>query len=145
MRKLLLALVLAPALSSAQVSVQAGASFTLDLPVIIPPLVVIQPGIQVVPDVDFEVFRVDGFYWTQRDGVWFRSSNPRAGWERHPHGYPPGLAKLKPGKYKRWKAAPARGPAFRAPVRGPGPGPAMHGGHDEGGGKKHGKKHGKHD
>lgn len=105
MKKLVLLAILAPAVAAAQV--QASASFRLDLPVIIPPLVVIEPGIRVIPDVDFEVFHVDGYYWTRRNGVWFRSSNPREGWVRHPHGYPPGLAKLKPGKYKRWKPGPA--------------------------------------
>jgi hypothetical protein len=146
MKKLILLAVLAPAIASAQI--QASASFTLDLPIIIPPLVVIQPGIQVVPDVDFEVFHADGFYWTQREGRWYRSSNPRSGWAYHPHGYPPGLAKLKPGHYKRWKGAPppAR-PAFRAPVY---RGDDRHDGRrgDHGGdhdGRGGGKKHGKHD
>jgi hypothetical protein len=134
MKRLILLAVLAPALASAQI--QASASFTLDLPVIVPPLVVIQPGIQVVPNVDFEVFHVDGFYWTQREGRWYRSSNPRAGWVHHPHGYPPGLAKMKPGKYRRFKPA-AQGPrpAFRTYDRRG----------DDRGGKKQGKKHGKKD
>jgi len=105
MKRLIVLAALAPVLASAQF--QASASFTLDLPVIIPPLVIIQPGIQVVPDLDVEVFHADGFYWTQREGRWYRSSNPRSGWVHHPHGYPKGLAKMKPGRYKRWKGAPA--------------------------------------
>lgn len=133
MKKLILLSILAPALATAQI--RASASFSLDLPKIIPPLVVIEPGIRVIPDVDVEVFHADGFYWTQRDGDWYRSSEPRAGWVRHPHGYPPGLAKMKPGKYKRWKP----GPAAKAPkaykAGKPGKGPKG----EKGG--KHGKGH----
>ena len=129
MKRLILLAVLAPVLASAQI--QATASFSLNLPAIVPPLVVIQPGIQVVPDIDYEVFHVDGFYWTRRDGSWYRSSNPRSGWTHHPHGYPPGLAKMEPGKYKRWKGGPAAKP-----------GKAAKGGKQgKGGGKHQGKGH----
>jgi hypothetical protein len=164
MKKLLFLCILAPSLASAQVQVQASAGFTLDLPVIIPQLVVVTPGIQVVPDVDYEVFHADGFYWTRHEGRWYRSSNPRSGWAYMSRGVPPGLSRMPPGKYKRWRpqARPAAGPVFRgAPV---GPGPAFrgdrrddrrderhdgrhdgrgrdHDDHDRGG--KHGGKHGR--
>lgn len=101
MRKLTLALLLMPALASAQI--RASASFSLDLPVVLPPLVVIQPGIQVIPDVQFEVFHADGFYWTRHDGAWYRSSSPRTGWVLMPRNVPPGLSRLPPGQYKHWK------------------------------------------
>jgi hypothetical protein len=142
MKKLILALALAPALASAQFQVQAGASFTLDLPTIVPPLVVIQPGIQVVPDVDVEVFHADGFYWTRHQGAWYRSSNPRSGWVHHPKGVPPGLSRLPPGQYKRWKGRGGpSGPAYHDQER---RGDDRHEKrHDEHGGKgkKGGKKH----
>ena len=130
MKRLILLAVLAPALASAQI--QASASFTLDLPVIIPPLVVIQPGIRVVPDVDVEVFQVDGAYWTQRDGSWYRSSNPRAGWVHHPRGYPPGLTKFKPGQYKRWKGGHAKSEKAMKAEK-PGKGKSQKGGGKHGG------------
>jgi len=136
MRKLILALALAPALASAQV--QASASFSIDLPVVLPQLVIIQPGIRVVPDLDVEVFQVDGFYWTQRDGRWYRSKNHRGGWVYMDRGVPPGLQRMPPGKYKRWKGA----PAARAYDRG---GNDHHDDHDRGRGgkKKGGKGHGR--
>jgi hypothetical protein len=148
MRNLLFLLALAPALATAQVQVQAGASFTLDLPIVIPQLVVVQPGIQVVPDVEYEVFRANGFYWTRHEGGWYRSSSPRSGWVFMPRGVPPGLSRMPPGKYKRWK--PGHGgpaPAFgggRPAVRGGAiPGPVFRGGDDRHGGRHddHGRDH----
>src|SRR5512145_3356683 len=91
MNRLLLLILLAPTVAPAQVQVQASAGFTLDLPVVIPQLVVVTPGIQVVPDVDYEVFHTGGFYWTRHEGRWFRSSNPRSGWVFVPRGVPAGL------------------------------------------------------
>lgn len=41
-------------------------SFSLGLPVILPPLVVIQPGVSVVSDLDQEVFFADGYYWARQ-------------------------------------------------------------------------------
>jgi hypothetical protein len=70
-----------------------------------PPLVVVEPGIQVVPQQEEEVFFTDGYYWTRRDGRWFRSRDHRGGWavmeERR---VPPGLARMPPGKYRHWRA-----------------------------------------
>ena len=163
MKKLLFLVVLAPALASAQIQVGASAGFTIDLPVVIPQLVVVTPGIQVVPDVDYEVFHTDGYYWTRREGRWYRSGNPRSGWVYMPRGVPPGLTRMPPGKYRRWHPAPRPGPG---PAFG-GPGPAFRGerheerherreeryerrddrgrgeGHDRGRGEGHGGGHGR--
>jgi hypothetical protein len=111
MRKLLILLALAPALASAQVR----ASFSIDLPVMLPQLVVVQPGIQVVPDQDVEVFFADGFYWTRNDGRWYRSRSHRGGWVYADRGVPPGLQRMPPGRYRHWRPAPAPGP--RAGIR----------------------------
>jgi len=147
MKKLLFLALLAPALASAQIQLGASAGFTIDLPVVIPQLVVVTPGIEVVPGVDYEVFRANGFYWTRHDGRWYRSNNPRSGWVHTRRGVPPGLTRMPPGKYRRWRpphrAAPVlRGPA--GPGRGPGPayrGDERHGGrHDD-----HGRDHGRRD
>jgi hypothetical protein len=104
MRNLILAAAVAasflvPHPASAQVSV----SLRLDLPVVLPRLVVVEPGIQVVPDVNEEVFFVDGFYWVRRDARWYRSRDHRSGWVMiEPRGVPPRLVKVPPGHYRKW-------------------------------------------
>jgi len=72
-----------------------------------PPLVVVAPGIQVVPDYEEEVFFVDGWYWVRRDGRWLHARDWRSGWVHVPNGVPVGLARIPPGKYRHWKAAKA--------------------------------------
>lgn len=99
-----LALALLPAAAGAQVRASAG--IQIDLPVILPPLVVISPGVQVVQDFDREVFFSDGFYWVRHDGGWYRSRSHRGGWVLVPvRGVPARLVSLPPGHYKRWKPA----------------------------------------
>ncbi|MGC4120767.1 MAG: hypothetical protein QM765_40560 [Myxococcales bacterium] len=97
---LTLAALLAPSLAAGQINV----SFKLPLPPA-PPLVVVAPGIQVVPDLDDEVFFHDGFYWARRSDRWFRATHPHA--EFVPvevKVVPPALVKVgPPGHYKRWK------------------------------------------
>ena len=66
-----------------------------------PTLVLIEPGIQVVPDYDGEVFFTTGFYWIERDGHWYRTADHRGGWtvvERV--AVPGGLVVLPKGKYR---------------------------------------------
>ena len=102
MRRLLLLSALLPALGSAQVS--ASAEIRFDLPVVLPQLVVVSPGIQVVPSVGYEVFLVDGFYWVRNDGRWYRSKSHKGGWVVVSSGkVPPGLVRIPPGHYKNWK------------------------------------------
>lgn len=105
MKKLsVLLCLLAPAIALAQVQVHVA------LPVIQfeapPPLVVVSPGIQVVPDYEEEVFFVNGWYWVRRDTYWFRARDYRGGWavaeRRH---VPAGLVRIPYGHYKRWHAA----------------------------------------
>jgi hypothetical protein len=86
---------------------QAAVDIRIDLPLILPRLVVVSPGIQVVPDVDDEVFFVDGYYWARRDRGWYRSRSHRSGWVFVPRGVPAALVKMPKGKYRRWKSAPA--------------------------------------
>lgn len=68
-----------------------------------PPLVVVEPGIQVVPDYPEEVFFVDGWYWVRRDSRWFHARDYRAGWV-YVAAPPPGLVRIPPGHYRHWKA-----------------------------------------
>ena len=63
-----------PKHAEAAVDVQVN----IGLPVA-PPLVVVQPGVQVVEDWDEEVFFVRGFYWVRRGDLWYRARSPRAG------------------------------------------------------------------
>ena len=42
-------------------------AFTLSLPAVLPPLVVVQPGVSVARDMDDEVFFADGYYWARQD------------------------------------------------------------------------------
>lgn len=103
MRKLklvVLGALLAPALALGQV--RAGIS--IDLPVVLPPMVVIQPGVQVVPECDHEVFYTNGWYWAREDGVWYRSRSHRGGWVMMPPRYvPAALVRVPPGHYRHWK------------------------------------------
>lgn len=73
-------LAVASAASAGEVSVQIGIpapSIRFEAP---PPLVVVEPGIQVVQDYDDEVFYVDGWYWHRRGGYWFRTNDWHGGW-----------------------------------------------------------------
>jgi hypothetical protein len=101
-RALIVTALLGPSLASAQVR----AEFRVDLPVVLPPMVVISPGVQVVQDVNEEVFFHDGYYWCRRDDRWWRSRSHRAGWVMvEPRRVPPGLARIPPGQYKHWHKA----------------------------------------
>ncbi len=97
----LAALIGLPALAGAQVF----ADIRINLPAVLPPLVVVSPGVQVVPEFEEEVFVSDGWYWVRRDGGWYRSRSHRGGWVVVPvRSVPQRLAALPPGKYKHWKA-----------------------------------------
>jgi hypothetical protein len=89
-----------PSAASAQVSVAVH----LDLPAVLPALVVVQPGVQVVPQVHEEVFFVDGWYWARRDARWYRARDHRGGWVVvEDRAVPATIAKVPPGKYKNYK------------------------------------------
>ena len=66
-----------------------------------PPVVMVEPGIQVVEDYDEEVFIVDGSYWVRRDNRWYRSPDHRGGWVIAPP--PPRLVVFAPGRYRRYR------------------------------------------
>jgi hypothetical protein len=58
----------------------------------------------VVPEVQHEVFFVEGVYYARHDGGWYRAENPHAGWYPvQPKVVPAALVKIPPGKYKNWK------------------------------------------
>jgi hypothetical protein len=105
MKKLILSLAfglsLVPGLAQAQVAVDVRIRFAAP-----PPLVVVSPGVQVVPDYEEEVFFVNGWYWTRRDAAWYRTRDHRGGWVVvAPRVVPASLVRLPPGQYKHWRKA----------------------------------------
>ncbi len=93
-----LAVVTAPLAARAQVSV----GIQIGLPVA-PPMVVIQPGVQVVENYHEEVFFTGGWYWVRRGPYWYRAPRPGATFVMvEQRRVPPGLMRLPPGHYKHW-------------------------------------------
>jgi hypothetical protein len=85
---------------------QPAVDIRVTLPTVLPRLVVVSPGVQVVPEVQEEVFFHDGWYWVRRDDYWYRSRSHRGGWMLVPsRRVPPRLVALPPpGHYRYWKA-----------------------------------------
>ncbi len=80
------------------------ATFTLALPTVLPPLVVVEPGVSVVSDLDQEVFYSDGYYWARQDRGWYRSHDHRRGWVRVEDRYVPApIIRSPPGHYRRYR------------------------------------------
>jgi hypothetical protein len=69
-----------------------------------PGLVEVEPGIAVVPDLDEEVFFVDGWYWCFWNARWFHAGSWRGGWTAASPS--PQLAKLRHGRFVHWHDGP---------------------------------------
>jgi hypothetical protein len=94
----------------------AGAQLPVDLqiqmglPVVLPPMVVVQPGLRVVSELDEEVYFVGGWYWVRRGPHWYRARDHRRAWMWiEPRRVPVVLVRIPPGQYRkidhaRWKA-----------------------------------------
>ena len=94
------ALVASPAFAQVEVRLQLP-TVTFNAP---PPLVVIEPGVQVVEDNDEEVFFVSNSYWVRRGPRWYRANDYRGGWVVvDGPGLPPSLVRIPEGKYRRYK------------------------------------------
>lgn len=79
-------------------------SVTIGLPAVLPPLVVVEPGVRVVPDSGKEVFFVDDWYWLRRSGAWYRAHDHRARFAYvEPRWVPPALVRIPPGHYRHWR------------------------------------------
>ena len=97
---ILSALLIVPASSRAQ-----SIDIHVDLPAVLPRLVVVHPGVEVVPEAREEVFFHDGYYWVRRDHAWYRSRDHRGGWALVPsRRVPRSLSGIPPGKYRTWHA-----------------------------------------
>jgi hypothetical protein len=106
LRSRLVLFALFAAASGARADAVVQTRITVALPVVLPRLVVVQPGVQVVEDLDEEVFFVDGWYWVRRDNFWYRARNPHAAWVyAEPRFIPPGLRRIPPGQYRRYRHA----------------------------------------
>ena len=91
------ALVLLPGLALGQLQI----SLSFPEP---PQLVVVSPGVQVVPNLDEEVFFNGGFYWHRRAGHWYRARDHRGSWALvEPRLVPGELVRVPPGQYRRFK------------------------------------------
>lgn len=101
-------LVLMAAVASTTALAQVQVSIQVPLPTITfsapPPLVVVQPGVQVVEDYDDEVYFTGGYYWVRRDDRWFRTRDHRGSWVVvEPRVVPATIVRLPPGQYRKWK------------------------------------------
>jgi hypothetical protein len=100
-----LALLLGLVASSLPVAARAqvGVSVNIGLPVS-PPLVVVQPGVQIVENYDEEVFFTNGWYWCRRPNGWFRARSPRASFVFvQPRYVPASIVRIPPGQYRHWR------------------------------------------
>jgi hypothetical protein len=78
--------------------------FSIGLPVVLPTLVVVQPGVSVIPNQSVEVFFSGGYYWTRRDGGWYRTHDHNGSWSRiDDRQVPMVIARSPPGQYKHYK------------------------------------------
>jgi hypothetical protein len=80
------------------------ASFTLALPTVLPPLIVVHPGVSVVSNMDDEVFYSDGYYWARQDRYWYRSRSHQRGWVVVEDRYVPApIVRYPPGQYRQYR------------------------------------------
>jgi hypothetical protein len=99
-------LVALPALAQVQLTVQLP-NISFPAP---PPLVVVQPGVQVVEESNDEVFFVDGWYWARRDAAWFRTRDHSGGWVVVPaREVPVTLVRIPLGHYRHYRHGKHRG------------------------------------
>ena len=109
--RILLGLLMAWSLLAQPARAQAQVQITIGLPAVLPPMVVVQPGVQVVSGLDEEVYFVDGWYWVRRGPHWYRTHDHRGLWVWvAPVRVPAMLVRIPPGRYRRlrreeWKEA----------------------------------------
>jgi len=74
-------------------------------------LVELQPGLQVIPSFDLEIFFTGNAYWLRSDGRWYQARRPAASATfvlAEAGSVPPALAKLPPGSHLQYQAAPGQ-------------------------------------
>jgi hypothetical protein len=92
-----------PGAAQAQITIGGGLDINVAFPEP-PPLVVVRPGIQIVPEFDEEVYFTGGFYWVRRDDNWFRCRDYHGGhWApATPVMVPVGLRRIPPGRFAHY-------------------------------------------
>ncbi len=102
MKKKNLALTCLLLLGTATAQAQINVQIDIGLPPA-PPLVVIQPGVQVVEGFQEEVFFDRGWYWCRRPDGWYRAHTPHERFEWvEVHRVPRALVRIPPGHYRNW-------------------------------------------
>lgn len=139
----LLACLSLPGAATAQVNV----GIQIGLPVA-PPMVVIQPGVQVVENYPEEVFFTGGWYWARRGPAWYRARRPGVTFVPVETRYVPArLVRLPPGHYKHWRREEAREAKWQAKAERKQwkehEKAERHQGHGNGNGHGHGHGHGR--
>jgi hypothetical protein len=82
------------------------ASIQIALPPVLPPLYVVEPGVQVVENLDEEVFFASGWYWARHDGRWYRARDYHQRWIFVDSRFvPTGLRRIPPGHYRHFRHA----------------------------------------
>ncbi len=74
-------------------------------------LVELQPGLQVIPDFDLEVFFTGNAYWLRTDGRWYQARRPAASATftlAEPRAVPAALAKLPADSHVLYRPAPGQ-------------------------------------
>ena len=137
--------------NEAAAGVNVGVGINIGPPPIVvsaPPEVVMVPNSQVyfVPGVQFDVFFYNGYWWSPRGGIWYRSRDYNGPWgviDRHyvpgpvyrvPHNYRHMYARERHIPYGEWREHHGRGEHHAR-------GGEFHGGGEHGG---HGGEHGGH-
>ena len=81
---------------------QVHVHIDLGLP-LLPPLVTVSPGVQVVEGFNDEVFLYGGWYWCRRPDGWYRSRTPRDHFMWIEGRRVPGpLVRVPAGRYRNW-------------------------------------------
>ena len=100
--RIVLGTLLASLFLALPVRAQVQLQITMGLPVVLPPMVVVQPGVRVVSELDEEVYFVDGWYWVRRGPHWYRTHDHRGQWVWvAPARVPVALVRIPPGQYRR--------------------------------------------
>ncbi|MBI5068234.1 MAG: hypothetical protein HZB56_08330 [Deltaproteobacteria bacterium] len=86
------------------VEAQVQMQLRMGFPAVLPPLVVVQPGLRVVQDFDEEIFFSRGYYWVRRDAHWYRTRDHRGTWRYvRDDRVPAPLRRHEPGRYRHWQ------------------------------------------
>jgi hypothetical protein len=89
-------------LGSSALQAQVDVHIDIGLPPV-PPLVVVQPGIQVVEGFQEEVFFHRGWYWCRRPDGWYRARSPHSRFDWvDVHRVPVILVRQPEGHYRNW-------------------------------------------